>query len=113
YKNKDDSVVGEMKPMPIVDAQNKRISMIEADAAEFGIDPVIPDANDLTGYKIVRIEPRPIITKYGLIPSFDGTYLDVGYYWLIGSAAMAVNKSTNDLLNAGTLSNQQGGIVAK
>lgn len=113
YKNKDDSVVGEMKPMPIVDAQKRRAAMIEADAAEFGIEPEIPDANDLKGYKIVRIEPKPMITKYGLIPSFDGTYLDVGYYWLIGSAAMAVNKSTNDLLNAGTLANQQGGIVAK
>lgn len=113
YKNKDDTVVSEMKPMPLVDAQKKRAALIEADAQSFGIEPEIPDANDLRGYQIVRIEPRAIITKYGLLPSTDGSYLDVGYYWLIGSAAMAVNKSTNDLLNAGTLSNQQGGIVAK
>ena len=113
FKDNEGAVVREMKPMPLVDAQRKRAAMIEADAEEYGVEPIIPDANDLRGYKIVRIEPKSIITKYGLIPSLDGTYLDVGYYWLIGSAAMAVNKSTNDLLNAGTLANQQGGIVAK
>lgn len=113
YKKNDDTIVKEMKPMPLVEAQKKRAAMIEADAAEYNIEPVIPDANDLSGYQIVRIDPKAVITKYGLIPSADGSYLDVGYYWLIGSAAMAVNKSTNDLLNAGTLANQQGGIVAK
>lgn len=113
YKNKNDEVVQEMKPMPLVEAQKKRAALIELDAKEFNIEPVIPDANDLSGYQIVRIEPKSIITKYGLIPSADGTYLDVGYYWLIGSAVMAVNMATNDLLNAGTQSNLQGGIVAK
>ena len=113
YVGKGDTVVSSLKPMSIIDAQKKRAELIEADAKEYGIEPKIPDANDMTGFKIVRIDPRAIITKYGLIPSFDGTYLDVGYYWLIGSAALAVNKSTNDLLNSGTLATLQGGIVAK
>jgi len=113
YVGNGDQIVKNLKPMSIIDAQKKRAELIEADAKEYGIEPKLPDANDMTGFKIVRIDPRAIITKYGLIPSFDGTYLDVGYYWLIGSAALAVNKSTNDLLNAGTLATLQGGIVAK
>lgn len=113
YEANKNSIVKDIKPMPLLEAQKKRIQEIEKDAEEYGIEPDYPDANDLKGFKIVRIEPKAIITKYGLIPSFDGSYLDVGYYWLIGSAARAVNMSTNDLLNAGTLANQQGGIVAK
>lgn len=113
YTGKNDSIVKELRPMPLPDAQMKRVELIQKDAEEYGIEPEFPDANDMSGFKIVRIEPRPIITKYGMIPSFDGSYLDVGYYWLIGSATRAVNMSTNDLLNAGTLSNNQGGIVAK
>lgn len=113
YVGSKDSIVPDMRPMPLIKAQLKRVEYLMKDAEEYGIEPEIPDANDFSGFKIVRIEPRQIITKYGLIPSFDGTYLDVGYYWLIGSAAMAVNNSTNNLLNAGTLANHQGGIVAK
>lgn len=113
YVGKEHDIVRDIKPMPLLDAQRKRAEIIMSDAKEYNLDPSIPDANDLSGFKLVRIEPRKVITKYGLIPSLDGTYLDVGYYWLIGSLTLGVNKSTNDLLNAGTLSNQQGGIVAK
>lgn len=113
YVGKEGDPAGDIKPMPLLDAQKRRAQIIMRDAQEFNIEPEIPDANDLSGFKLVRIEPRKVITKYGLIPSFDGTYLDVGYYWLIGSITLGVNKSTNDLLNAGTLSNMQSGIVAK
>lgn len=109
----EDDLVGKIPPMSLIDAQLKRAARIQADADEFGIEADIPDAEDLTGFKIVRIDPQPILTKYGLIPSFDGTFLDVGYYYLIGSATLGVNKTTNDLLNAGTLANQQGGFLAK
>lgn len=113
YVGKPGDVIQNIAPMPLLDAQKLRAQMIQKDAEEFNLEPQIPDANDLTGFKIVRIEPREVITKYGLIPAPDCSFLDVGYYWLIGSIALGVNKSTNDLLNAGTLANMQGGIVAK
>lgn len=103
----------DIKPMPLTDAQKKVAQMIESENVEFLTNTPIPEPDDLTGYDVVRIEPIGIITKYGMIPSFDGTYLDVGYYHLIGSMTMGVNKTTNDLLNSGTLATQQGGIVAK
>lgn len=102
-----------IKPMPLIDAQKKRARQIEAENKEFGIEQPLPDPEDLSGYKIVRVEPVEMITKYGMIPSADGSFLDVGFYHIIGSMTMGVNKTTNDLLNSGTLANQQGGMVAK
>ena len=100
-------------PMPLLRAQKKTAEKIIADNKEFGTNEPLPDPEDLSPYKIVRVEPARIITKYGMIPSSDGTFLDVGFYHLIGSMTMGVNKTTNDLLNSGTLSNQQSGMVAK
>lgn len=111
----DDIIVkfGDMKPSPLLDAQKARAAKILADAKELGTTPELPDALDLSGYKIIRIEACSIITKYGFIPSPDGSFLDVGFFHVIGSTALGVNKVTNDLLNAGTLANNQMGMTAK
>jgi hypothetical protein len=102
-----------IKPMSLLSAQKKRKAMIEAENAEYLTKTPIPEPDDLTGFDIVRIEPLKIVTKYGMIPSFDGTFLDVGFYHLIGSMTLGHNKTTNDLLNGGTLATNNGGMVAK
>jgi chaperonin GroES len=99
--------------LPLIDAQKKAAAQVDADNAEFGTKLPYADADDLSAYDLVRVEAIDILTKYGMIPSFDGSFLDVGYYHLIGSMTMGVNKTTNDLLNAGSLANSQTGIVAK
>ncbi len=103
----------DMKPMPLLEAQRARAADIMKEDEEFGTKTELPDAADLTGFKIVRIEPCGVITKYGFIPSTDGSYLDIGFFHLIGASTMGVNKTTNDLLNSGTLANSQSGIAAK
>ncbi len=103
----------DMRPMPLLDAQRARAAAILKDAEEFGTTPQVPDAEDLTGFQIVRITPKPVISKYGFIPSYNGTFLDMGFFHFLGSATMASNKATNDLLNAGTLVNNATGITAK
>lgn len=100
-------------PMSLIDAQRKAAARIDALNSEYGTGEEYKAPDDLEGYELVRVEPIGIITKYGMTPSCDGTYLDVGFYHLIGATAMGVNKTTNDLLNAGTLANSQTGIVAK
>ncbi len=102
-----------MKPMPILEAQRARAADIMKEDEEFGTKTELPDAEDLKGFRIVRIEPCGVITKYGFIPSTDGSYLDIGFFHLIGALTMGVNKTTNDLLNSGTLANSQSGISAK
>lgn len=101
------------KPMRLLDAQKAQRARVDEDVEEFGIAPEYPDPEDLSAFEVVRIEPMPILVKYGLIPSFDGTFLDVGYYHLIGSMSMGVNKTTNTLLNNGDLATMNGGWVAK
>lgn len=103
----------DMKPMPLLKAQRARAADILKDAEEFGVDPELPDAMDLTGFKVVRVDPKPILTKYGFIPSYDGSFLDMGFFHFLGSATLASNKATNDLLDAGTLANTAMGISAK
>lgn len=95
------------------DAIKARAQAITKKNADYGTKDEVPDATDLTGFSVVRIEPKKIITKYGFIPSYDGSFLDVGYFHLIGAITLAVNKSTNDLLNNATLSNTNGGFTAK
>lgn len=101
------------RPLPLLEAQNRAIAKVDSIAKEYGVKPEYAAPDDLSMYEIVRIEPVVMLTKYGLIPSFDGTFLDLGFYHFIGATAMGVNKTTNDLLNAGTLANTQGGVVAK
>lgn len=101
------------KPMPLLKAQRKIAQMIKSDNEEFGTNDPLPDPEDLSKFQIVRVEPISILTKYGFIPSPDNTFLDVGFYYLIGAITMGVNKTTNDLLNSGTLANTQSGMVSK
>lgn len=92
----------------LIDAQNKRNERLR----ELSANPEYPDPEDLTGYRVMRVEPIAILTKYSLIPALDGSFLDWGYFHLIGSNAMGVNKTTNELLNSGTLANMQGGVTS-
>lgn len=103
----------DIKPQSLIKAQRKKAALIESENKEYGSNTPLPDPEDVSEYELVRIDPVKIITKYGMIPSSDGSYLDVGFYHLIGSMTMATNKTTNDLLNAGTLANTQSGLLAK
>lgn len=104
---------GSGRPMPLIAAQHKNVAQADKDSQEFGTKPNYPDPKDLSIFNLVRVEARPILTKYGLIPSPEGDFLDVGFYYMIGSLAMGNNKLTNSLLNSASLSNMQGGFVSK
>jgi len=87
------------------------VSLRADDLAEQKIE--IPEEVDFSEFELVRIEAIQDVVKYGLIPSFDGTLLDLGYFHLLGALTMAINTTTNQLLNAGHLANLQGGFLAK
>lgn len=62
--------------------------------------------------RVVRIEPRTYFTKYGFIPAPDGSFYDIGFGSLTDNLAAAVNTIVNQLIDAGTLANMQGGFIA-
>jgi chaperonin GroES len=63
--------------------------------------------------EVVRIKPINTITKYGFLRDPEGGFLDIGYSYLLGAITSAINATTNQLVDAGTLSNRQGGWLAK
>lgn len=61
--------------------------------------------------RLARIERREYIAKYGFIPAPDGTFFDIGLGTLTDPLGAAVNTLINQLIDAGTLSNMQGGFL--
>lgn len=62
--------------------------------------------------RVVRIERREYITKYGFIPAPDGSFYDIGFGTLTDALGAAVNTLINQLIDAGTLANMQGGFLS-
>lgn len=71
------------------------------------------DSLQTEGQKIIRIEATNYFTKFGFIPSPDGSFYDIGFGTLLGPINNTVNTLINQLLDAGTLSNMQGGFISK
>lgn len=67
----------------------------------------------LKGYEVVRIEAERHYIKYGFIPNPDGGLYDIGMCHLLLPISESINTVLNQLLDAGTLSNTQGGLLAK
>jgi len=63
--------------------------------------------------KIISIKPRQFFTKYGFIPSPDGGFYDIGFGTLLSPLNESVNSVINQLIDAGTLSNLQGGFLGR
>jgi len=73
----------------------------------------LPEVADISNLQLIRVEPVEQITKYGFIPSPNGTFLDLGYAHLLAAITQGVNTTTNQLTDAGTLRNTGGGFMAK
>jgi len=63
--------------------------------------------------EIVRITDVETVTKFGFLHDPDGGFLDVGYGYILGALTNGINTTTNQLVDAGTLANRQGGWLAK
>jgi len=60
-----------------------------------------------------RIIPDKYFTKYSFIPNPDGGFYDLGFGLLLGPINETTNTIINQLIDAGTLSNLQGGFLAR
>lgn len=66
-----------------------------------------------SGGRILRIRAEEYFTKYGLIPSPDGSIYDIGFGVLLGPLNESVNSLVNQLLDAGTMATTAGGFLGK
>ena len=70
-------------------------------------------SGDVSDSKVIRIKQVNTITKYGFLRDPEGGFLDIGYSYILGALTSAINATTNQLVDAGTLSNRQGGWLAR
>lgn len=63
--------------------------------------------------RVLCVDPEEHFTKYGFIPSPDGGFYDLGMGALLGPLNDSVNTLINQLIDAGTLQNLQGGFIGK
>jgi chaperonin GroES len=63
--------------------------------------------------ELLKIDPLQYYTKFGFIPNPDGSFYDLGFGMLLGPINESVNSLINQLVDAGTLSNLQGGFLGK
>jgi chaperonin GroES len=77
--------------------------------ARFDDDTIFTDDEG----KLIRIEAIKYYTKFGFIPNPDGGFYDIGFGLLLSPLNESVNTLINQLLDAGTLSNLQGGFLGK
>lgn len=75
----------------------------------FNEEDVVVD-NDTN--EVVAVNSNCMYTEYGFIPSFDGTFLHIGFGHLVGPLASAINTLYNQLLDAGSNANMQSGFIS-
>jgi len=63
--------------------------------------------------EVVRIKAEENITMYGFLHDPQGGFLNVGYTHLLSAIVSGINTTTNQLVDAGTLANVQGGFLAR
>jgi chaperonin GroES len=63
--------------------------------------------------EVAKITPYRCFTKYGFIPSSDGSFYDMGFGTLLGPLSATIDTSINQLMDAAHLANVQGGFIGE
>jgi len=92
-----------------VHCDSERVVRIKANYSQETV-MVSGDASNARVGKIARID---YFTKFTFIPAPDGGFYDVGFGQMIGPLSASVDTTINQLLDAGTLSNNSSGFKRK
>jgi chaperonin GroES len=71
------------------------------------------DGVKMDGKTIVRIKPIEYFTAFPFVPNPDGSIYAMGFGLLLSPINESVNSLINQLVDAGTMSNLQSGLIAK
>jgi chaperonin GroES len=94
---------------PYVVTVHKKSEQVVRIVARFDIENVESNEND----EVARIEPNHYYTQYSFLPAFDGNFYKMGFGALLASPVNIVNTIFNQILDAGTLANRQGGFIGQ
>lgn len=98
---------GDQYPEPYIVTVHKDTGKVVRIVARYDEDGVTMDRKG----QVVRIQPINYFTKYEFIPSLDGSWYSLGFGTLLHSLNETINATINQLLDAGTLANTQGGFI--
>ncbi len=105
YYDMDDD--GYAEPYVITFERNTR--KVLRIAARFDEETIFVDDDG----ELQKIEPIQYYTKFSFIPNPNGSFYDIGFGLLLSPINESVNTLINQLIDAGTLSNLQGGFLGK
>jgi hypothetical protein len=71
------------------------------------------DISRTSANRIYKILPEEYYTKYGFIPSPDGSVYDIGFGVLLGPLNESVNSLINILIDSGVMETTAGGFLGK
>ena len=71
------------------------------------------DCWSLSCLSLIHISSTEYFTKYGFIPAPDGGIYDLGFGTLLGPINESVNSGINQILDAGTMHNSNGGFLGR
>jgi chaperonin GroES len=83
-----------------------------ADGKPVKASALLQDSKHKDVGKIVRIVRRQYFVKYGFIPAPDGSFYDIGFGTLLADISASIDTVMNQMIDAGTLQNAQGGWIA-
>jgi len=99
---------GDDYPEPVIVTILEQTQQVMRIVARWDSDGVITKDD-----KIIQIIPVEYYTKFPFFPNPDGGFYDVGFGRILGPINESANTLINQLVDAGTLSNLQGGWVSK
>ena len=94
---------------PYVVTIHKDTEQVVRITARFDADGITTDEKG----KIVKIEPVQYFTRYIFMPAFDNNFYGMGFGSLLSPLNATINTTINQLLDAGTRANRQGGFLGK
>lgn len=97
----------------IIEQKNAEAEMIAANVGrKVAIIPTIDMISSKT-VKVLCVEKLQYYTEYGYLPAFDGKFYKSGLGDLVASLSGLIDTNLNQMLDAGTLANMQGGLQQK
>lgn len=94
---------------PYIVTFHKETGTVLRVVARFGQEDIKLNSKD----EIAKIIPKQFYTKFSFVPNPDGSFYSIGFGVLLGPLNESVNTLINQLVDAGTLANLQGGFLGK
>lgn len=94
---------------PYIVTVHKDTQKVVRISARFDADGISVDEKD----EIIRIEPVHYFTKFPFMPTFDCGFYSMGFGILLLPLNDTINTTINQLLDAGTIANRQGGFMSR